>query len=128
MNKRIVSGIDIGSSKIVTTISSIPEQGQMNIIGVSANPSRGIRKGQIVDIEEATKSIVESLEAAERMAGYQISSAFLSVGGSHVASQNSHGVVAVAQPQKEITSEDLLCNSFTAKLITSFFKLFFTIK
>lgn len=107
MNKRIVSGIDIGSSKIVTIISSIPEQGQMNIIGVSANPSRGIRKGQIVDIEEATKSIVESLEAAERMAGYQISSAFLSVGGSHVASQNSHGVVAVAQPQKEITSDDV---------------------
>ena len=65
MNKRIVSGIDIGSSKIVTIISSIPEQGQMNIIGVSANPSRGIRKGQIVDIEEATKSMVESLEAAK---------------------------------------------------------------
>jgi len=107
MNKRIVAGIDIGSSKITTIIASVPEQGLLNVIGVASNLSRGIRKGQIVDIEEATKSIVESLEAAERMAGYQISSAFLSVGGSHVASQNSHGVVAVAEPQKEINALDV---------------------
>ena len=76
-------------------------------MGVATVVSRGIRKGQIVDIEEATSAIVEGLEAAERMAGYSISSAFFSVGGAHITSQNSHGVVAVAEPQKEITSDDV---------------------
>ncbi len=107
MNKKVVAGIDIGTSKITTIIASVPDSGLLNILGVSSNSSRGIRKGQIVDIEEATSSIVESLEAAERMAGYSISSCFLSVGGMHIASQNSHGVVAVAEPQKEITSDDV---------------------
>jgi len=107
MSKRIIAGIDIGTSKITTIIASVPESGLLNILGVSTNQSKGIRKGQIVDIEEATTSIVESLEGAERMAGYSISSAYILVGGSHVASQNSHGVVAVAEPQKEITEDDV---------------------
>lgn len=107
MTKRVVAGIDIGTSKISTIIASVPEVGLVNILGVATNTSHGIRKGQIVDIDEATQSIVESLEGAERMAGYSISSAYFSVGGSHIASQNSHGVVAVAEPQKEITAEDV---------------------
>lgn len=107
MSKRIVAGVDIGTSKITTIIASQPDGGLLNILGVATNPSRGVRKGQIVDIEDATGSIVESLEAAERMAGYSISSAFLSVGGAHITSQNSHGVVAVAEPQKEINLDDV---------------------
>lgn len=107
MNKKIIAGIDIGSSKITTLIASVPEIGLVNIMGVSTNQSRGIRKGQIVDIEEATSGVVQSLEAAERMAGYSISSAFFSIGGAHIASQNSHGVVAVAEPNKEITPDDV---------------------
>lgn len=79
----------------------------MNIMGVATFPSKGLRKGQVVDIEEATSSVVTSLEAAERMAGYSISSAFLSIGGAHIMSQNSHGVVAVAEPQKEIGKDDV---------------------
>lgn len=107
MSKKIIAGIDIGSSKITTIISSQAEDGLLNVLGVATSPSKGIRKGQIVDIEDATSSIVQSLEAAERMAGYSISSAFISVGGSHINSQNSHGVVAVAEPQKEISPEDV---------------------
>lgn len=107
MSKKIVAGIDIGTSKITTIIASIPDVGTLNVLGVATSESRGVRKGQIVDIEESTASIVESLEASERMAGYSISSAFLSVGGAHITSQNSHGVVAVAEPQKEITSDDV---------------------
>ena len=107
MSKRIVAGVDIGTSKITTIIAFQPDSGLLNILGVATNTSRGVRKGQIVDIEEATGSIVESLEAAERMAGYSISSAFLSVGGAHITSQNSHGVVAVAEPQKEISLDDV---------------------
>lgn len=107
MSKKIVAGIDIGTSKIATIIAATSEEGLVNVLGVATGKSRGIRKGQIVDIEEATSCIVESLEAAERMAGYSISSAFFSVGGSHIMSQNSHGVVAVAEPQKEIAPSDV---------------------
>lgn len=107
MNKKIVAGIDIGTTKITVIISSITEEGLVNVLGVATVASRGIRKGQIVDIEESTSAIVESLEAAERMAGYSISSAFISVGGAHIMSQNSHGVVAVAEPQKEINAADI---------------------
>ncbi len=107
MNKKIVAGIDIGTTKITVIIASVTEENLVNVLGVATGASRGIRKGQIVDIEEATSAIVESLEAAERMAGYSISSAFISVGGAHIMSQNSHGVVAVAEPHKEINEDDI---------------------
>lgn len=104
---RTLSAIDIGSSKIVTLIASITEEGEARIIGVSSSPSRGLRKSQVVNIEEATEAISASLEAAERMAGSSVAQAFVSVGGSHIASLNSHGVVAVAEPEKEITAFDV---------------------
>ncbi|OGY17515.1 MAG: cell division protein FtsA [Candidatus Chisholmbacteria bacterium RIFCSPHIGHO2_01_FULL_48_12] len=105
---RILAGIDIGSSKVVTLIASQAENlGKINCVGVAAVESRGLRKSQIVDIEEATDAITESVEAAERMAGYSISHAFVSIGGAHIQSQNSKGVVAVAQPESEITATDV---------------------
>src|SRR5687767_3985441 len=97
-----VTGIDVGTSKITTLIATVPEEGDARVVGVSTVPSRGLRKGQVVNIEEATVAISQSLEAAERMAGTQAGMAYLSVGGAHIASQNSHGVVAVAEPDKEI--------------------------
>lgn len=104
---RILAGIDVGTSKVTTTITSCSEDGGLRIMGVASTSSKGIRKGQVVDIEEATQSVVESIEAAERMAGYSVSEAFVSIGGIHVSSQNSHGVVAVAEPEKEITIHDV---------------------
>jgi len=104
---RIISGIDIGTSKITTLVASIEEDGELRIVGVATTVSRGIRKGQIVNIEEATSAISDSLEAAERMAGTSVGKTFLTVGGSHIASMNSHGVVAVAEPDREITSNDV---------------------
>ncbi len=101
------SSIDIGTSKITTLISTIGEDGYANIIGVSTVPSRGLRKSQVVNIEEATSAISQSLESAERMAGTSVSAAYVSVGGNHIASLNSHGVVAVAEPEKEITGGDV---------------------
>ncbi len=103
----IVSGIDVGTSKITTLIATVPEEGDARVIGVSSVPSRGLRKGQVVNIEEATVAISGSLEAAERMAGTQVARAFLLVGGAHIASQNSHGVVAVSEPDKEISESDV---------------------
>lgn len=102
---KIVAGVDIGTSKIVSIIARIDEV--VNVLGVSEVPSNGIKKGQIVDIKEAVGCINNSLDGAERMAGYSVSHAVVSIGGSHIESLNSRGVVAVSAPQGEITKNDL---------------------
>src|SRR3989344_4109810 len=107
MRDRIAAAIDVGTSKITTIIANVREEGQLHIIGVSSVDSKGLRKGQVVDIEDAKTAISISLEAAERMAGSSVASAFVSVGGNQIASQNSHGVVAVADPEKEISADDV---------------------
>lgn len=104
---KVVVGIDIGSTKITTIIATLTEDFKTNIIGVSAIPSKGLKKGQVVDIDEAVASITQSLEAAERMAGYSVGTAFVSVDGTHIESQNSKGVVAVSNPEGEITQDDI---------------------
>lgn len=103
---QIVVGVDIGSSKIATLIGKVEEE-TINILGVSEIPSKGIRKGQIVDIEEAAQSINAALDASERMAGYSISRVFVSVSGVHIESQNSKGIVAISEPQGEISESDV---------------------
>lgn len=105
---KITVGVDIGTSKIVTLIAKIDEEGTVNILGVSEVKSAGIKKGQIVDIEDAVLAVNGSLESAERMAGYSVSHVCASIGGSHIQSQNSKGVVAVSSPQGEIAENDLL--------------------
>jgi len=108
MTKGIISGIDIGTSKVTTIIASQLEgMEKINVIGVAVAPSAGLRKSQIVDIEEAIEAITQSVEAAERMAGCALSKAFVSVSGNHIKSQNSKGVVAVAEPEGEISGEDI---------------------
>lgn len=111
--ERIVTGIDIGSSKVCTIIASVSspsasEHGtKVSVIGVSTVPSGGIKKGVVVDIDEAVEAIAQSLEGAERMAGYAVSSAYISVDGKHISSLNSHGVVAVANQEGEISEGDV---------------------
>jgi cell division protein FtsA len=102
---KIVVGVDIGTSKIITIITKVDEV--VNVLGVSEVPSVGIKKGQIVNIEEAVLAINSSIEAAERMAGVSVSRIIASVGGGSIESQNSRGVVAVAQPEGEITDTDV---------------------
>ena len=106
---KILSSIDIGSSKIAVLIAQSREDSpdRLHIIGAASSPSRGVRKGQIVNIAEAVSALLESVEAAERMAGFNLSKAWVSVGGSHIASHNSHGVVAVSEPQGEIGPDDV---------------------
>src|SRR3989344_3327821 len=105
---QLIAGIDIGSSKITTLIvSPSQESDRLNVVGVSSTPSRGIKKSQVVDIEEAYRSMTESVESAERMAGYPINNVYISISGEHIHSQNSKGVVAVGNPEGEITSDDV---------------------
>jgi cell division protein FtsA len=100
--------IDIGSSKIATLIASQSDESEaIHVIGAATSESRGVKKSQVVDIEEAIGAIQESVEAAERMAGLSVNKAYISVGGNHIKSRNSTGVVAVAQPEGEITNDDV---------------------
>lgn len=102
---KLIVGIDVGTTKITTVIAT-PGDDKPNVIGVSTIYSKGLRKGQVVNIEEAVSTISQSVEAAERMAGTSVSGAFISLGGIHIACQNSKGVVAVSEPEKEISAED----------------------
>ncbi len=113
MNRsKIIAAIELGSSKTATVIAQITTdegsyQERVNIIGVASVVSKGVKKGQIVNIEEAVESAISSIEAAERMAGHNLDSAFVSLGGAHIQSQNSHGVVAVSGPTGEIVPTDI---------------------
>lgn len=114
---KVIAGIDVGSSKIATLIATVAEDSRINLIGVSATASRGVKKGQIVDIEAAVDSITESVESAERMAGFSVSSAFISTGGPQIESINSHAVVAVAHAGGEIKENDVLRVNDAARAI-----------
>jgi cell division protein FtsA len=108
MKNKIISAIDIGTTKVTTLISSLTaDTDKINVIGVAAAPAKGLRKSQIVDIDETIESITQSVESAERMAGYTISNALASISGSHIESLNSKGVVAVAEPEGEISANDV---------------------
>lgn len=104
---KIICAIDVGSSKIATLIATVAEDDRLNLIGVAAVNSRGVKKSQIVDIESAVAAIDESVQSAERMAGYSLSNAYVSMGGPQIESINSHAVVAVAEPDGEIKVSDI---------------------
>jgi cell division protein FtsA len=102
----IIVGLDIGTTKVAVTVGQ-PTEGLVRIIGYSRVPNSGIRKGVIVDIEDTVSAISSALEEAERMAGAPINSAYINIGGSHVVSTLSKGVVAVSRADGEITSSDV---------------------
>ncbi len=104
MARKIITAIDVGSSKITTVITSVEDSQQPTVIGVCSHPSRGIKKGVVVNIDDATAAISESVTAAERMAGVTVSDVYVSINGEQVTSLNNKGVVAVAG--SEITIDD----------------------
>lgn len=116
---KLISAIDVGSSKVTTLMAQIrDDDAKLHVIGAATTTSKGIRKGQIVNIDEAVSCIVDSVEAAERMAGFNVAKCWVSIGGSHIASQNSQGVVAVSEPHGEITSSDVSRVTEAARAIT----------
>jgi cell division protein FtsA len=104
MARKTITAIDVGSSKITTVISSVEDNQTPSVIGVCSYPSKGIKKGVVVNIDDATNSISESVMAAERMAGVTVSDVYVSINGELVTSLNNKGVVAVAS--SEITVDD----------------------
>lgn len=104
MARKIITAIDVGSSKISTVITSVEDNQQPTVIGVCSHPSKGIKKGVVVNIDDATSSIAESVTAAERMAGVTVADVYVSINGEQVTSLNNKGVIAVAG--SEITIDD----------------------
>ena len=119
MVDNLICGIDIGSSKIATVVGMASvEISELKIIGFNATLARGVRKGLVVDIKEATEAVEDSVEKAERMAGHKINRAYVAVGGPHISSLNSHGIVAVSNPQGEINEDDVARVIEAAKAIS----------
>ncbi len=103
----------------MSTIIAALTENKISVIGVSgAVPSKGIKKGNVVDIDEAVQAISHSLERAERMAGVSVSSAFITINGSHLETLNSHGVVAVSHQGAEITTDDVARVTEAAQAVT----------
>ena len=96
MDEPIVVGIDIGTTKVCTLVARVEGERNLRILGVGIEPSQGIRKGTIVDLAAATQSIARSAEKAQRSSGLEITSALVSLAGSHISSVNSRGVVGIS--------------------------------
>ncbi|MCW8879506.1 MAG: cell division protein FtsA [Kangiellaceae bacterium] len=95
IDKKLIVGLDIGTSKVVAIVGEIGQGGSTDIIGIGSHPSTGLKKGVVVNIESTVQSIQRAVEEAELMAGCQIHSVFAGIAGSHIRSLNSHGIVAI---------------------------------
>jgi cell division protein FtsA len=104
-DKKLIVGLDIGTSKVVAIVGEIGLDGEIEIVGIGSNPSKGMKKGVVVNIESTVQSIQRAVEEAELMAGCQIHSVYVGIAGSHVRSLNSHGIVAIRD--KEVYAADL---------------------
>ncbi|MDG1944802.1 MAG: cell division protein FtsA [Halioglobus sp.] len=104
-DKKLIVGLDIGTSKVVAIVGEIGLEGGIEIVGIGSNPSKGMKKGVVVNIESTVQSIQRAVEEAELMAGCQIHSVYVGIAGSHIRSLNSHGIVAIKD--KEVYSLDL---------------------
>lgn len=103
--RNLIVGLDIGTSKVAAIVGEITSEGNLEIIGIGSTPSRGLKKGVVVNLESTVQSIQRAIEEAELMAGCQIKSVFAGIAGCHIKSLNSHGIVAIKD--KEVTQYDI---------------------
>jgi len=101
----LIAGLDIGTSSIKVVVGERKADGRIDVIGVGTSPSRGLRKGVVVNIEGTVNAISKAVAQAETMAGCEISTVYATISGSHLRSQNSHGVVGVKA--KEVSALDI---------------------
>jgi len=113
--KNVIVGLDIGTSKIIAIVAEVTPEGALNVIGLGTQPSRGLKKGVVVNIEATMASIQRVLEEAELMADCKIRDVYTGIAGSHIRGFNSHGMVAIKE--KEVTQSDIDRVIETAKAI-----------
>ncbi len=105
LNSNIVVGLDIGTSKIAAIIGKIKHDGIIEIIGIGTHPSKGLKKGVVVNIDATVESIQHAIDSAERMSGIKVTSVSVGIAGSHINSFNSNGMVAISN--QEVQEEDV---------------------
>ncbi len=105
IERNLIIGLDIGTSKVAAIVGELTESGELEVIGIGSTPSRGLKKGVVVNLESTILSIQRAIEEAELMAGCQIHSVYAGIAGSHIRSLNSHGIVAIRD--KEVTLYDI---------------------
>jgi len=103
---KYVTALDIGTTKICCVVGEPTERG-LNIVGFGEASSEGLRRGVVVNMEKTVRGISHAVDAAQRMCGHKIESAFVGMAGTHVLSQNSRGMIAVARSDREIGHEDV---------------------
>ncbi|MEM1404738.1 MAG: cell division protein FtsA [Pseudomonadota bacterium] len=103
--RRMIVGLDIGTSKVVAIVAEVASDGTLEVVGIGSHPSKGMKKGVVVNIESTVQSIQRAVDEAELMAGCQIHSVYVGIAGSHIRSLNSHGIVAIKE--QEVVYEDL---------------------
>ena len=107
MQERVIVGIDVGTTKVCVLVGALDRDGKLNIVGVGTCPSQGLRRGVVVNIEETVTSIAAALDRAERLSGKRIASSYVGIAGSHIASDNSKGFVAISPNHRDITPNDI---------------------
>ena len=105
LGDKMIVGLDIGTSKVVAIVGQKTADGQIEIVGIGSHPSRGLKRGVVVNIEVTVQAIQRAIEEAELMAGCQIHSVYAGIAGSHIRSMNSHGIVAIRE--REVVQADL---------------------
>lgn len=103
--KNIITGLDIGTSKVVALVGEVTADGAIEVIGMGRHPSRGLKRGVVVDIEATVNSIQRAVQEAELMAGCEVRTVYTGIAGSHIRSLNSHGIVAIRD--SEVTQADV---------------------
>jgi cell division protein FtsA len=108
-DQTVLVAIDIGTTKVCVLIGEVGGRGGgIDVIGIGQAPSDGLRKGVVVDIDRTVRSVAAAVDAAERLSGLKVRSAFVGISGSHIGSQNSRGMVAVSSRQHEVQREDTI--------------------
>jgi cell division protein FtsA len=104
-DRNLIVGLDIGTSKVACIVGELNGDHDIEVVGIGTHPSRGIKKGVVVNLETTVLSIQRAVEEAELMAGCRINSVYAGIAGSHITSMNSHGIVAIRD--KEVTQADV---------------------
>ena len=104
--RKLLIGLDIGTSKVVAIVGELSSENTLEVIGIGSHPSRGLKRGVVVNIESTVQSIQRAIEEAELMSGCEINTVYAGIAGSHVRSLNSHGIVAIRD--KEVSSGDIV--------------------
>jgi len=107
MAKKIISAIDVGTTKIATIVANVKAEDDIEILGVGVVPSTGLHKGIVVNMDDARQSIAASVKEAQRISGIRIDSAYVGVTGRHISSLNNRGVVAIPRDDRLVRTQDL---------------------